>query len=120
MSRYDQVAGALRPNDGENEQEEARMGDEIRAYIGQFDGPVRDELGRVYEAMRAALPDEPGRMSWGMPTFGKNVIHFAAAKRHVGVYPGPEAVEHFGSVLLRVGRIWARGHSRKGKRVWCG
>lgn len=32
-----------------------------------------------------------------MPTFwgGKNVIQFAASKRHIGLYPGPEAVEAF-------------------------
>jgi uncharacterized protein YdhG (YjbR/CyaY superfamily) len=85
------------------------MGDEIRAYIGQFDEPVQDELNKVYGAMRAVLPDEPERISWGMPTFGKNVIHFAAAKRHVGVYPGPEAVEHFAAVLDERGFKHSKG-----------
>ena len=26
---------------------------------------------------------------------GKNVIQFAASKHHIGLYPGPEAVERF-------------------------
>ena len=32
-----------------------------------------------------------------MPTFWKkrNLIQFAASKRHIGFYPGPEAVEAF-------------------------
>lgn len=32
-----------------------------------------------------------------MPTFWKkrNLIQFAASKRHIGLYPGPEAVEAF-------------------------
>lgn len=30
-----------------------------------------------------------------MPTFWKrhNILHFAAAKKHIGLYPGPTAVE---------------------------
>ena len=36
-------------------------------------------------------------MSWSMPTFwkGRNLIHFAASRKHLGIYPGPEAVEQF-------------------------
>jgi len=36
-----------------------------------------------------------------MPTYwnGHNIIHFAAAKKHIGVYPGPEAVERFSTKL---------------------
>lgn len=32
-----------------------------------------------------------------MPTFWKrhNILHFAAAKKHIGLYPGPTAVEAF-------------------------
>lgn len=32
-----------------------------------------------------------------MPTFwdGRNVIQFAASKKHLGIYPGQEAVEQF-------------------------
>lgn len=34
-----------------------------------------------------------------IPNFGLNMIHFVAAKRHRGIYPGPETVEHFSPVL---------------------
>jgi uncharacterized protein YdhG (YjbR/CyaY superfamily) len=36
-----------------------------------------------------------------MPTFwqGKNLIHFAAAKNHIGLYPGSEAMEAFAPKL---------------------
>lgn len=32
-----------------------------------------------------------------MPTYwkGQNLIHFAAQKNHLGIYPGAAAVEHF-------------------------
>ena len=36
-----------------------------------------------------------------MPTYwkGRNLIQFAASKRHIGLYPGPEAVEAFAARL---------------------
>ena len=85
------------------------MSEEVRAYIAQFDEPVQDELNRVYEVIQAVLPDEPDRINWGVPTFGNNVIHFAAAKKHVGIYPGPEAVEHFAPVLDAKGLKHTKG-----------
>ena len=75
------------------------MPEEVRAYIDQTDEAHRAELVQVYEAIHAVLPDEREWINWGMPTFGKNVIHFSAAKRHVGIYPGPEAVSAFAQVL---------------------
>lgn len=75
------------------------MTDEIEAYIAQVDEAQRAKLLQVYETIRAVLPDEREWISWGMPTFGKNVIHFAAAKRHVGIYPGSEAVSAFAQTL---------------------
>ena len=36
-----------------------------------------------------------------MPTYwkGHNIVHFAASKKHIGLYPGPVAVEEFAEVL---------------------
>jgi uncharacterized protein YdhG (YjbR/CyaY superfamily) len=41
------------------------------------------------------------KISWRMPTFwqGENLIHFAVFKRHIGVYPGSEAMTHFANRL---------------------
>jgi uncharacterized protein YdhG (YjbR/CyaY superfamily) len=38
-----------------------------------------------------------------MPTFwrGRNLIHFAAFKRHIGIYPGAEAMVFFKPRLYR-------------------
>lgn len=60
--------------------------DEIKPYLQQ----VRDTLCR-------ALPDAQERISWGMPTYwkGHNIIHFAANKKHIGLYAGAEAVVAF-------------------------
>ncbi|MCR4894375.1 MAG: DUF1801 domain-containing protein, partial [Eubacteriales bacterium] len=40
-------------------------------------------------------------ISWSMPTYrrGRNIIHFAASKKHIGIYPGGEATEVFAEEL---------------------
>ena len=69
----------------------------IDEYIALQEESARPFLQNIRGAIRAALPDAEERISWSMPTFwgGKNVIQFAASKRHIGLYPGPEAVEQF-------------------------
>ncbi len=69
----------------------------INEYISLQDSSVRPRLNAVYDTIRAAIPEAEERLSWGMPTFwkGQNIIHFAPAKKHIGLYPGPEAVEFF-------------------------
>ena len=69
----------------------------IQEYILQQDGSTRPRLTAIYDTIRTAIPDAEERISWGMPTFwkGRNIIHFAPAKNHIGLYPGPEAIEAF-------------------------
>ncbi len=69
----------------------------IDEYISFQDEAVRPFLQAIRGTIRNALPDAEERISWSMPTFwgGKNVIQFAASKQHIGLYPGPEAVEWF-------------------------
>ena len=49
-----------------------------------------------------------------MPTYWKdhNIIHFAAQKKHIGLYPGPEAVEAFGRKLEEAGLKYSKGSIR--------
>ncbi len=66
----------------------------IDEYIDAQDETVQPVLRQLRESLRAALPDAEERISWSMPTFwkGRNLIHFAAQKHHIGLYPGDEAV----------------------------
>ncbi len=66
----------------------------IDEYIEKQPEEIRQYLRAVREAMHGALPEAEERMSWSMPTFWKqhNIIHFAGFKKHIGLYPGPEAV----------------------------
>lgn len=58
-------------------------------------------LRQINQTIKSALPDAIGKISWSMPTYWKkrNLIHFAAFKKHIGLYPGPEAVEAFADKL---------------------
>lgn len=56
----------------------------------------RSELERVQEIVQATVPDSELVISYGIPTIrykGKNLIHFAAFKAHMSIFPGAEAVE---------------------------
>ena len=73
----------------------------IDAYIAMQDAAVQPRLREVRDILRAALPGAQERMSWSMPTFwkGRNIIHFAASKKHLGLYPGGEATAVFADRL---------------------
>ena len=55
----------------------------------------------VRNVVSEAIPEAEERISWSMPTFWKkhNIIQFAGFKNHIGLYPGPEALEEFGGRL---------------------
>lgn len=75
--------------------------DSIDAYIADQAEEVRPLLQSVRKTIRAAAPDAVEKISWSMPTFwqGENLIHFAAFKRHIGLYPGGEATAEFAERL---------------------
>lgn len=69
----------------------------IEEYIAAQPEEVQPYLTELRNALRAALPEAEERISWSMPTYWKkhNLIQFAAFKKHMGLYPGTEAVEAF-------------------------
>lgn len=73
----------------------------IDEYIAMQPEHCRDYLQRTRRILAAALPDAREKISWSMPTFWekRNIIQFAAFQKHLGLYPGPEAVEAFGEEL---------------------
>lgn len=73
----------------------------IDEYIASQPEEVGWLLSDVREAIRDAAPSARETTAWRMPTFrqGENLIHFAAFKNHVGLYPGGEAVGVFAARL---------------------
>jgi len=65
-------------------------------YIRTFPEDVQGILERIRRIMREAAPAAVETISYGMPTLlldGKHLVHFAAWKHHVSVYPVPAADE---------------------------
>ena len=73
----------------------------IDQYIEEQDESVRPYLNEVRQIIRLAIPEAQEKISWSMPTFwkGVNIIHFAASKKHLGLYPGGEATAVFADKL---------------------
>ncbi len=73
----------------------------IDEYIDAQEEPLRPRLEQLHSIIHEAIPDAEERISWSMPTFwkGKNLIHFAAFRKHIGLYPGDEAVAAFADKL---------------------
>jgi len=69
----------------------------VDEYIAAQPEEIQPLLEQVRSAIREALPGAEERISWRMPTYWQktNIIHFAAAKKHIGLYPGDKAIEHF-------------------------
>ena len=80
-------------------------------YILAQDEEIRDQLQKVRKVLLGRLPDATEKISWSMPTYWKehNIIHFAAQKKHIGLYPGPEAVEFFSEKLDQAGLKYSKG-----------
>ena len=76
----------------------------IDEYILSQDENIRPKLNEVREILRSAIPDAEERISWSMPTYwkGQNLIHFAASKKHIGIYPGGEATTIFADELAGI------------------
>ena len=73
----------------------------VDEYIESQDENARPKLNEIRAVIRAAIPDAEECISWSMPTYrkGNNLIHFAASKKHLGLYPGGEATTVFAEEL---------------------
>ena len=69
----------------------------IDEYISDFPANTQTILTELRQTIQKAAPEATEKISWGMPTFylKGNLIHFAAHKKHIGLYPGAEAIEYF-------------------------
>lgn len=67
-------------------------------YIETFPKDVQKILEKMRQTIREAAPESVEAISYQMPTFklnGKNLVHFAAFKNHIGFYPIPSGIEAF-------------------------
>ncbi len=69
----------------------------IDEYIAGFPKDVQEILEKLRVTIREAAPEAKETISYAIPTFtlNGNLVHFAAAKNHIGFYPAPSGIEAF-------------------------
>ena len=69
----------------------------IDEYIAGFPPDVQVILEKMRLTIRKAAPDAEEKISYQMPTFTLkgNLVHFAAFKNHIGLYPTSSGTQAF-------------------------
>jgi uncharacterized protein YdhG (YjbR/CyaY superfamily) len=69
----------------------------IDEYIRQFPPNVQEILEKLRGVIKKTAPEAVETISYQMPTFKLhgNLVHFAAFKNHIGLYPVPSGIEAF-------------------------
>ncbi|MBE0572107.1 MAG: DUF1801 domain-containing protein [Ignavibacteriaceae bacterium] len=69
----------------------------IDEYVKTFPKDIQKILGTVRQAIKKSAPKAQEAISYQIPTFrlNGNLVHFAAFKNHIGLYPGSEAIRVF-------------------------
>lgn len=69
----------------------------IDEYIKQFSPYLRTQLELLRKTILEVAPQATEAIKYRMPTFvlRGNLVHFAAYKSHIGLYPTPSAIEEF-------------------------
>lgn len=76
---------------------------DIDEYIATFPKETQKILMEIRDTIKAAAPTAEEKISYQMPTFflNGNLIHFAAFKNHIGIYPTPSGTEAFKKQLSK-------------------
>jgi len=76
----------------------------IDTYIEAYPATIRTILKKIRHTIHKAAPRAVEAMRYGIPTFrlhDKNLVHFAAFKKHIGFYPTPSGIEAFKKELSK-------------------
>jgi len=69
----------------------------IDQYIANYSPEIQDILEKIRGVIKVAAPEATEKIGYQMPTFvlHGNLVHFAAFKNHIGLYPAPSGIEAF-------------------------
>ena len=77
--------------------EDRTVAQSIDEYIAGFAPEIAERLQQVREVVKTSAPGAVETISYAMPTFDLygHLVHFAAFKNHIGLYPTPSGIEDF-------------------------
>jgi uncharacterized protein YdhG (YjbR/CyaY superfamily) len=64
----------------------------VDEYVAALPDDVRSRMDELRRVVRSVVPDVEETISYAMPTFvldGQPLVHVAAWKQHIGIYPLP-------------------------------
>jgi uncharacterized protein YdhG (YjbR/CyaY superfamily) len=70
----------------------------VEEYIKTFPKDIQTILEKLRQTIHETAPEAVETISYQMPTFklnGKNLVHFAVFKEHIGFYPTPSGIDSF-------------------------
>jgi O-6-methylguanine DNA methyltransferase len=75
----------------------------IDEYILSSPPEVQKKLSAVRKIVKRIIPQAEEAIKYSMPTFvlNGNLLHFAAFKKHLGLYPAPNAIIKFKKELAK-------------------
>ena len=79
----------------------------VDEFISSCYPEVRPLLEEVRQTIASAVPEATETINYGIPTFqlaGKNMVHFGAAKHHIGFYATPDGHAEFEPELSKYKR----------------
>ncbi len=71
---------------------------DIDSHIAAYPLPVQDRLNKIRNFIKSEIPEATEAIKYAIPTFilsNQNFIHFAGYDKHIGIYPGSEAMIKF-------------------------
>ncbi|MEH7125969.1 DUF1801 domain-containing protein [Bacillus sp. JJ1773] len=69
----------------------------IDEYILQYPQEIQEILKTIRKVIKESAPNAEEKISYAMPTFALNgnLVHFAAFKNHIGLYPTASGINTF-------------------------
>lgn len=85
---------------------------DVDSYIKEVPKEFLSKVKEMRSLAKKLIPKGVESIKYGMPTIeldGKNFIHFAAMKGHLGFYPAPSGVKAFEDELKKKGISYSKG-----------
>ncbi len=76
----------------------------VDEYIRQFSPGTQELLEKMRKSILSVAPEAEESINYQIPTYktkGKNMVHFAAFKNHIGFYPSPSGILAFKEELSK-------------------
>ncbi len=84
----------------------------IDEYILLFPEEVQEKLNELRKSIHKQIPDLEEYIGYQMPAFkykNKPLIYFAGYKKHIGFYPGAEAIRNFEKQFKELNYKFSKG-----------